>query len=169
MKRFFAVLVALATLALGATAEAKLSIVATTPNLASVAKEVAGDDADVTALALHTQDPHFVDAKPKMRVTREEIAGPVLTITPFKSEDEAVALANDTDYGFAVAVWTKDLARAQRVGRRLQAGVVWINGLGQSDPALPFGGTRLSGQGRSYGREALQQLTRTRSIYVSSK
>ncbi|MCA9595240.1 MAG: zinc ABC transporter substrate-binding protein [Myxococcales bacterium] len=69
MKRFFAVLVALATLALGATAEAKLSIVATTPNLASVAKEVAGDDADVTALALHTQDPHFVDAKPKLALT----------------------------------------------------------------------------------------------------
>ncbi|MCA9548500.1 MAG: aldehyde dehydrogenase family protein [Myxococcales bacterium] len=136
------------------------------------AKLVAGgvrDTDGAKAMGAFMRPTVFVDAKPKMRVTREEIAGPVLTITPFKSEDEAVALANDTDYGLAAAVWTKDLARAQRVGRRLQAGVVWINGLGQSDPALPFGGTRLSGQGRSYGREALQQLTRTRSVYVSSK
>lgn len=136
------------------------------------AKLVAGGvrDADgAKAMGAFMRPTVFVDVKGKMRVAREEIAGPVLTITPFKSEDEAVALANDTDYGLAAAVWTRDLARAQRVGRRLQAGVVWVNGLGEADPALPFGGTRLSGQGRAYGRAALEQVTRTRSVYVSSK
>ena len=136
------------------------------------AKLVAGGVRDTEGTKAHgafVRPTVFLDVKPKMRVAREEIAGPVLTLTPFKSEDEAVTLANDTDYGLAASVWTKDLARAQRVSRRLHAGVVWINGLGEADPALPFGGTRLSGQGRSFGREALLQLTRTRSVYVASK
>ncbi|WP_037671311.1 aldehyde dehydrogenase [Streptomyces griseus] len=101
------------------------------------------------------------------RVVQEEIFGPVLTVQPFDSEDEAVALANSTRYGLASGVQTRNLARAHRVAGRLQAGIVWINDWAMLDPAVPFGGVKDSGFGREYGPEALASYTKVKSVVVS--
>jgi len=101
------------------------------------------------------------------RVVQEEIFGPVLTVQPFDSEDEAVELANSTPYGLASGIQTTDLARAHRVADRLQAGIVWINDWAMLDPAVPFGGVKDSGFGREYGPEALAAYTKVKSVVVS--
>jgi acyl-CoA reductase-like NAD-dependent aldehyde dehydrogenase len=101
------------------------------------------------------------------RVVQEEIFGPVLTVQPFDSEDEAVRLANSTPYGLASGVQTGNLARAHRVADRLQAGIVWVNDWAMLDPAVPFGGVKDSGFGREYGPEALASYTKVKSVVVS--
>ncbi|WP_084959424.1 aldehyde dehydrogenase family protein [Thermoactinospora rubra] len=101
------------------------------------------------------------------RVVQEEIFGPVLTVQPFDSEDEAVEMANATPYGLAAGIQTADVARAHRVAARLQAGIVWVNDWAMLDPAVPFGGVKDSGYGREYGPEALASYTRTKSVVVS--
>ena len=101
------------------------------------------------------------------RVIQEEIFGPVLTVQPFDSEDEAVELANSTPYGLAAGIQTGNLARAHRVADRLQAGIVWVNDWAMLDPAVPFGGVKDSGFGREYGPEALDAYTTTKSVVVS--
>lgn len=101
------------------------------------------------------------------RVVQEEIFGPVLTVQPFDTEDEAVALANSTPYGLAAGVQTGNLARAHRVADRLQAGIVWVNDWAMLDPAVPFGGVKDSGFGREYGPEALHAYTKVKSVVVS--
>ncbi|MFE7173968.1 aldehyde dehydrogenase family protein [Streptomyces sp. NPDC057616] len=100
-------------------------------------------------------------------VVQEEIFGPVLTVQPFDTEDEAVALANSTPYGLASGIQTQNLARAHRVAGRLQAGIVWINDWALLDPAVPFGGVKDSGFGREYGPEALDAYTKVKSVVVS--
>ncbi|MFI6659328.1 aldehyde dehydrogenase family protein [Streptomyces sp. NPDC050523] len=101
------------------------------------------------------------------RVVQEEIFGPVLTVQPFDTEDEAVELANSTPYGLASGIQTQNLARAHRVAGRLQAGIVWINDWALLDPAVPFGGVKDSGFGREYGPEALAAYTKVKSVVVS--
>ncbi|MFI5794486.1 aldehyde dehydrogenase family protein [Streptomyces sp. NPDC051677] len=101
------------------------------------------------------------------RVVQEEVFGPVLTVQPFDTEDEAVALANSTPYGLAAGVQTGNLARAHRVADRLQAGIVWVNDWAMLDPAVPFGGVKDSGFGREYGPEALHSYTQVKSVVVS--
>jgi len=97
----------------------------------------------------------------------DEIFGPVLTVQPFDTEDEAVALANATLYGLAAGIQTRDLARAHRVAARLQAGIVWVNDWAMLDPAVPFGGVKASGHGREYGPEALDSYTKVKSVVIS--
>lgn len=101
------------------------------------------------------------------RVVQEEVFGPVLTVQPFDTEDEAVTLANSTPYGLAAGLQTRDLARAHRVAARLQAGIVWVNDWAMLDPAIPFGGVKQSGFGREYGPEALESYTRVKSVVIS--
>jgi len=101
------------------------------------------------------------------RVVQEEIFGPVLTVQPFDSEDEAVALANGTPYGLAAGIQTTNVARAHRVAGRLDAGIVWVNDWAMLDPAVPFGGVKDSGHGREYGPEALDSYTRVKSVVIS--
>ncbi|MDX6346851.1 MAG: phenylacetaldehyde dehydrogenase [Streptomyces sp.] len=101
------------------------------------------------------------------RVVQEEIFGPVLTVQPFDTEDEAVAMANSTPYGLASGFQTQDLARAHRVAARLQAGIVWVNDWAMLDPAIPFGGVKQSGFGREYGPEALESYTRVKSVVIN--
>ncbi|MFJ4199878.1 aldehyde dehydrogenase family protein [Streptomyces sviceus] len=109
----------------------------------------------------------IADLSNDSRVVQEEIFGPVLTVQPFDTEDEAVALANSTPYGLASGVQTTNLARAHRVADRLQAGIVWINDWAMLDPAVPFGGVKDSGYGREYGPEALDAYTKVKSVVVS--
>ncbi|MFF4056262.1 aldehyde dehydrogenase family protein [Streptomyces sp. NPDC001668] len=109
----------------------------------------------------------IADLSNDSRVVQEEVFGPVLTVQPFDTEDEAVALANSTPYGLASGVQTTNLARAHRIADRLQAGVVWINDWAMLDPAMPFGGVKDSGYGREYGPEALDAYTKVKSVVVS--
>ncbi len=109
----------------------------------------------------------IADLSNDSRVVQEEIFGPVLTVQPFDSEDEAVELANSTPYGLASGLQTTDLARAHRVADRLQAGIVWVNDWAMLDPAVPFGGVKDSGFGREYGPEALASYTKVKSVVIS--
>jgi len=109
----------------------------------------------------------IADLPADSRVVREEIFGPVLTVQPFDTEDEAVELANSTSYGLAAGLQTRDVARAHRVAARLDAGIVWVNDWAMLDPSMPFGGVKQSGFGRENGPEALEAYTRTKSVIIS--
>lgn len=100
------------------------------------------------------------------RCIQEEIFGPVCHIRPFDSEEEVVALANDTDYGLCAALWTQNLTRAHRVAKRLEAGIVWINTWFLRDLRTPFGGVKMSGIGREGGQYSMQFYSETRNICV---
>jgi acyl-CoA reductase-like NAD-dependent aldehyde dehydrogenase len=108
----------------------------------------------------------FSDVKNSMRIAREEIFGPVLSVLSFKDTADGVAQANDSLYGLAAAVWTKDVKKAHQVARAVKAGTVWINTYNLYDVALPFGGYKQSGFGRELGREALDQYTMTKSVWM---
>tara|TARA_R110002049_G_scaffold138781_5_gene299192 strand:- start:394 stop:1869 length:1476 start_codon:yes stop_codon:yes gene_type:complete len=109
----------------------------------------------------------IVDANDKMRVTREEIFGPVLVAQPFADTDEAIARANDSDYGLFARAWTQDVSLAHTLAARFRAGNVHINGGTPPDPNIPFGGYKQSGWGRELGREGLDLYLQTKSVLVS--
>ncbi len=101
-----------------------------------------------------------------MKIAQEEIFGPVLAAITFEDEEDAVAQANDSPYGLAAAVWSRDIGRAHRVARRLQAGTVWVNTYNRYDVAAPFGGYKQSGYGRELGVHALEHYTQVKNVWV---
>jgi acyl-CoA reductase-like NAD-dependent aldehyde dehydrogenase len=109
----------------------------------------------------------FSDVRPDMAIAREEIFGPVLSILPYDTEDEAIAIANDSIYGLSGAVWSADRSRAERVARRLRTGQVDVNG-SFFNPLAPFGGYKQSGLGRELGRYGLEEFLETKSIQLPS-
>jgi phenylacetaldehyde dehydrogenase len=102
-----------------------------------------------------------------LRVVREEVFGPVLTVQTFKTVDEAISLANDSRFGLAAYVWTRDLSRAHLTAQSLAAGMVWVNTFGAIDPAMPFGGVKESGWGRENSHEAIAAFTETKSVVMA--
>lgn len=101
------------------------------------------------------------------RLVQEEIFGPVVTVQPFDTEEEAVRLANSTVFGLAAGLHTRDVSRVHRLAAQLQAGMVWVNTYGILDPAIPYGGCKQSGYGREYGPEVLNYYTQTKSVIVA--
>jgi betaine-aldehyde dehydrogenase len=101
-----------------------------------------------------------------MRVAREEIFGPVGVVIPFDSDDEAVSLANDNDYGLSATLWTTDLSRAHLLSARIEAGAVAVNGWSPLAPQLPWGGVKASGIGRELGYEGVLSYTETKTVTI---
>jgi len=108
----------------------------------------------------------FADCKDSMKIVREEIFGPVMSIMPFDDVDEIITRANDTEYGLAAGVWTKDISKAHYVASKLKAGTVWVNCFNVYDSAKPFGGFKQSGLGRELGSEGLDNYLETKTVTV---
>src|SRR5437016_152134 len=126
----------------------------------------------VTGGARSGENGYFVqptvikDVKPKMSIVREEIFGPVVVAEPFSKPEEVISRANQTQYGLAAGVWTRDIPKAHRIAAGLKAGTVWINCYNVFDSALPFGGYKESGWGREMGHEVLNLYTQTKAVVV---
>jgi aldehyde dehydrogenase (NAD+) len=110
----------------------------------------------------------FVDVTTEMRIAQEEVFGPVLAVLPFEKDDDAIAIANDVNYGLAAGVWTNDLTRSLKMADKLQAGTVWVNTYRSTSYTTPFGGYKLSGIGRENGAEAIKEYTQTKSVWLST-
>jgi acyl-CoA reductase-like NAD-dependent aldehyde dehydrogenase len=110
----------------------------------------------------------FTGVKPEMRISQEEVFGPVLSVIPFDDEDEAVRIANDTIYGLAAGVWTTSMRRAISMSERLEAGTVWVNTYRAVSYLSPFGGYKRSGIGRENGMEAIREYLQTKSVWIDT-
>jgi len=108
----------------------------------------------------------FADVKPGMKIAQEEIFGPVLSCLRIRDEKEAVEVANGTTYGLAAAIWTRDVARAHSLAKRISAGVVWINCFNEFDDSAPFGGYKESGWGRDLSSHALEKYTQIKTVWT---
>jgi aldehyde dehydrogenase (NAD+) len=109
----------------------------------------------------------FDDVQDNMKIAKEEIFGPVMNILKFKDVDEVIRRGNQTFYGLAAAVWTRDIAKAHRLANSYRAGTVWVNCYDVFDAAAPFGGYKMSGQGRELGEYALELYTEVKTVYVN--
>lgn len=131
--------------------------------IAEGARLIAGGAGKATETGFFPLATVFADVKPEMTIWQREVFGPVLTITPFETEAEAIALANDTEYGLAGYVQTADPARADRVAQAMRVGMVQVNGSSRA-PGAPFGGVRASGLGRESGRWGIRAFQSAKSI-----
>jgi aldehyde dehydrogenase (NAD+) len=130
---------------------------------------VAGGEAfkDVGGKGFFVAPTIFADVKDHMKIYREEVFGPFVTISSFKTEEEAVERANDSTYGLGAAVFTQNITKAHRVAREIEAGMVWINSSNDSDFRVPFGGVKQSGIGRELGEAGLEAYTNKKAIHVN--
>ncbi|MGZ3280017.1 MAG: aldehyde dehydrogenase family protein [Caulobacteraceae bacterium] len=112
-------------------------------------------------------EPTIVTAKPEDRVSREEVFGPFVSVTTFKTDEEALALANGVAYGLGAGLWTQNLTRAHRFAKAIHAGMVWINCYKRVHPGSPFGGFGESGYGREMGFEAMREYTQPKSVWIN--
>jgi acyl-CoA reductase-like NAD-dependent aldehyde dehydrogenase len=112
-------------------------------------------------------EPTIVEAKPTDRVSQEEVFGPFMTVTTFRTDEEALAIANGTEYGLGAGLWTRDLQRAHLIAREIHSGMVWVNCYKRVSPGSPFGGVGASGYGREMGFEAMREYTQAKSVWVN--
>jgi len=109
----------------------------------------------------------FANVKHEMRISQEEIFGPVVSFIKFKDESDALRIANGTAFSLAAGVWSRDIGRVQRFARKAKAGTVWINTYGYTDVRLPWGGAGDSGFGREHGTEALANFTEPKAVWMN--
>jgi aldehyde dehydrogenase (NAD+) len=128
---------------------------------------VGGGTTKINGKGLFIQPTVFADATNEMRISREEIFGPVVPVIPFDTEEDAIRLANDTSYGLASGIQTGDLRRALRLADKIKAGTVWLNTWHKYHPNAPFGGYKMSGYGREQGMEALESYTQYKTIWAN--
>ena len=110
----------------------------------------------------------FSDVRDSMRIAREEIFGPVICAIPFDDVEEVVRRANSTEFGLASGVWTTDVGKAHRLARRMQSGSVWVNCYNVMDPAVPFGGRKMSGYGSEGGRHQLDAYLNVKAVWINT-
>ncbi|MDX1432984.1 MAG: aldehyde dehydrogenase family protein, partial [Gammaproteobacteria bacterium] len=110
----------------------------------------------------------FTGVKNSMRIAQEEVFGPVLSVIPFRDEEEAVAIGNDVIFGLAAGVWTENMRRAITMSERLQAGTVWVNTYRAVSYMAPFGGYKRSGLGRESGQDAIHEWMQTKCVWLST-
>jgi aldehyde dehydrogenase (NAD+) len=122
---------------------------------------------DVNGKGFFIEPTVFTNVKDDMTIYREEVFGPFVAISSFKTEEEAVDRANDTTYGLGGAVFTENIARAHRVAKKIEAGSVWVNSSNDSDFRVPFGGVKQSGIGRELGEAGLEAYTTTKAVHVN--
>ena len=108
----------------------------------------------------------FANVQDNMRIAQEEIFGPVISAISFKDSDELIQRANATTFGLGSGVWTRDVSKAHRVAKALRAGSVWVNCYQAMDPAVPFGGYKMSGYGRESGREHIEEFLETKAVWM---
>ncbi|HZZ82167.1 MAG TPA: aldehyde dehydrogenase family protein [Gemmataceae bacterium] len=108
----------------------------------------------------------FDNVKDEMTIAKDEIFGPVVSVLPFKTMDEVVERANQTCYGLAAAIFTKNIDKAHHYAREVKAGTVWVNCYHVVDTTTPFGGFKMSGQGRENGEAALEHYTETKTVTI---
>jgi aldehyde dehydrogenase (NAD+) len=109
----------------------------------------------------------YADVKHEMRISQEEIFGPVVSVIKFRDEADAVRIANGTAYSLAAGVWSRDMGRVQRFAKKARAGTVWINTFGYTDVRLPWGGERDSGLGREHGTAAIENFTEPKAVWMN--
>ena len=127
-----------------------------------------GKSPDNTALANGCYvEPTIVEAKPTDRVSQEEVFGPFMSVTTFRTDEEALAIANGTEYGLGAGLWTRDLQRAHLIAREIHSGMVWVNCYKRVSPGSPFGGVGASGYGREMGFEAMREYTQAKSVWIN--
>jgi betaine-aldehyde dehydrogenase len=156
--------------------ETEMGPLITTAHRERVMQYIASGKSEGATLACGGQAPRlsgsylqpavFLDATPNMRIVREEIFGPVITVMPFKDESEAVTMANDSLYGLSGSIWTRDIARALRVARAVQTGNLSINTGSSVHLEAPFGGVKRSGLGRELGLQVLDHYTEWKTVYI---
>jgi acyl-CoA reductase-like NAD-dependent aldehyde dehydrogenase len=112
-------------------------------------------------------EPTVIEADPGSRICQDEVFGPVVTVSTFATEDEAIAIANGTEYGLGSGLWTGDLSRAHRVASALRSGMVWVNCYKRVNPGSPFGGVGRSGYGREMGFAAMAEYTNAKSVWIN--
>ena len=133
------------------------------------AKLVCGGEAPKGDLAkgYFVQPTIFTGVKNEMRIAQEEVFGPVLAVIPFKNETDVAEQANKVMFGLSGAVWTKDVKKAHRLAAKIKAGTIWVNCFNVFDPAIPFGGYKMSGYGRELGKHSIELYTQIKSVWMN--
>ncbi|MCY1350979.1 NAD/NADP-dependent betaine aldehyde dehydrogenase [compost metagenome] len=121
----------------------------------------------VDSAGFYVKPTVLADVTQAMSVARAEVFGPVLSVIPFDDEEQAIAMANDSEYGLAASLWTNDLTKAMNLVPRIEAGTVWVNAHVLLDPNMPFGGVKQSGMGREFGRAVVEAYTEIKSVCIA--